>query len=195
MRSFPQAAPALARRSLSANPGPAHGRPVAWIACGEDCSPPASCFTLSPHLLNETIKTLAHPASPSRSPSPLQWNLIFLRRLARLRSHRWSVHGDYLSAAEKAQDAAQLFHALRDPAGEQRARSSVPMPPGHRKLCRCYSVAHALLAGNAEFAWIQSQAQALDAYCNPAPGPMPKTIPGSCAQRTWPMIATTRSLS
>jgi len=90
-----------------------------------------------------------------------------------------SVHGDYLSAAEKAQDAAQLFHALRDPAGEQRAQvERADALQATANYAGCYSVAHALLAGNAEFAWIQSQAQALDAYCDPAPGSDAENNPG-----------------
>jgi len=81
------------------------------------------------------------------------------------------VHGDYLSAAENAQKASQLFHALHNPAGEQRAEvERADALQATANYAGCHSAAHSLLAGNAEFAWIQSQTQALDAYCDPTPG-------------------------
>jgi len=81
------------------------------------------------------------------------------------------VHGDYPSSAEDSQQASQLFHALHNPAGEMRAEAErADALQATANYSGCYAVAHALLTGNAEFAWIQSQAQALQAYCNPAPG-------------------------
>ncbi|HEY1904319.1 MAG TPA: CHAT domain-containing protein [Terracidiphilus sp.] len=81
------------------------------------------------------------------------------------------VHGDYLSANERALEAGKLFHALRNAAGEQRADvERADALQATANYAGCYRVAHGLLSGDAEYAWIQAEAQALDAYCDPAPG-------------------------
>jgi CHAT domain-containing protein len=81
------------------------------------------------------------------------------------------VHGDYLVAGEQSLGAGKLFHALNNAAGEQRADAErADALQATANYAGCYGVAHALLGGDAEFAWIQAEAQALDAYCDPAPG-------------------------
>jgi CHAT domain-containing protein/tetratricopeptide (TPR) repeat protein len=81
------------------------------------------------------------------------------------------VRGDYMGAGDRAQDAGMLFHALHNAAGEERAdvaRANALQSTAN--YAGCYGVAHALLGGRAEYVWIQAEAQALDAYCDPAPG-------------------------
>ncbi len=81
------------------------------------------------------------------------------------------VHGNYVGAEERARQATDLFHALHNPAGEERAEiARANAQQATANYAGCYAVAHALLAGHAEFAWIQAEAQELDAYCDPAPG-------------------------
>jgi CHAT domain-containing protein len=81
------------------------------------------------------------------------------------------VHGDYLGGAEQALEASKLFHALHNPAGEERAEvERADALQATANYAGCYGVAHALLGRNPEFVWIQAEAQALDAYCDPAPG-------------------------
>jgi hypothetical protein len=81
------------------------------------------------------------------------------------------LRGDYLGAADQAQDASRLFHALHNAAGEERAEvEQANALQSTANYAGCYGIAHALLNGNAEFVWIQAEAQALDAYCDPAPG-------------------------
>jgi len=81
------------------------------------------------------------------------------------------VRGDYLGSGDQAQEASRLFHALHNAAGEERAEvERANSLQSTADYAGCYTVAHALLAGHAEFAWIQAEAQAMDAYCDPAPG-------------------------
>ena len=82
-----------------------------------------------------------------------------------------STRGDYPSAADHAQQAASLFHTAHNPAGEQ--RSLVEQADALQAIgnyAGCYRTIHPVSAGNVDFVWIQAQAQALDAYCDPAPG-------------------------
>jgi CHAT domain-containing protein len=81
------------------------------------------------------------------------------------------VHGDYPAAADRALDASKLFQAQRNDAGAQRAdveRADALQDTAN--YAGCYGVAHALMNGNSKSAWIQAEAEALDAYCDPAPG-------------------------
>ena len=81
------------------------------------------------------------------------------------------VHGDYLAAADRALQAARLFHSLHNQAGEQRAQvERADALQSTANYAGCHQVAHELLGGNPEFAWIQAEDRALDAYCDPAPG-------------------------
>jgi CHAT domain-containing protein len=81
------------------------------------------------------------------------------------------VHGDYLGGAEQALAASRLFHALHNAAGEQRAQlERADALQATANFAGCYEVAHALLGGEPAFVGIQAEAQALDAYCDPAPG-------------------------
>jgi len=149
--------------------------------CGEDCqSARVLLYSLAASLERNHQDPWLTQLLPPRSPQPSSMEPHFFEAARTLaQAIDGSVHGDYLSAAEKAQDAAQLFHALRDPAGEQRAQvERADALQATANYAGCYSVAHALLAGNAEFAWIQSQAQALDAYCDPAPGSDAENNPG-----------------
>jgi CHAT domain-containing protein len=82
-----------------------------------------------------------------------------------------NVRGDYLSAAERAQQASKVFYSLQNQAGEQRAEvERADALQATANYAGCYGAAHAVLNGNAEFTWIQAQSRALDAYCDPAPG-------------------------
>lgn len=82
-----------------------------------------------------------------------------------------AVHGDYLNAADHAQQAVQLFHAMHNPAGEERAAiERADALQDTANYAGCYAVAHPLLGAHPEFVWIQAQDRALDAYCDPAPG-------------------------
>jgi len=81
------------------------------------------------------------------------------------------VQGDYLSAADRALQSSRLFHALHNPAGEQRALvERADALQSTANYAGCHQVAHELLNGNPEFVWIQAEDQSLEAYCDPAPG-------------------------
>jgi CHAT domain-containing protein len=82
-----------------------------------------------------------------------------------------SAHGDYPAAADYAQRAASLFRAAHNPAGDQRARiEQADALQATGNYAGCYRTVHPLAGSNGDFAWIQAQAHALDAYCDPSPG-------------------------
>lgn len=81
------------------------------------------------------------------------------------------ARGNYLGSGEQAERASRLFHELRNAGGEERA--DVERANALQSMANyagCYGVAHALLSGDAEFAWIHAEAATLDAYCDPSPG-------------------------
>src|SRR5580698_2199198 len=81
------------------------------------------------------------------------------------------ARGNYLGSGEQAERASRLFHELRNAGGEERA--GVERANALQSMANyagCYGVAHALLSGDAEFAWIHAEAATLDAYCDPSPG-------------------------
>jgi CHAT domain-containing protein len=89
------------------------------------------------------------------------------------------AHGDYLAAAESAEQAGRQFHALNNLAGEQLAGvERADALQAAANYAGCYEAAHAQLGRNAEFAWIGAEDQALDAYCDPAPGSDAEDNPG-----------------
>jgi len=87
-----------------------------------------------------------------------------------------AVHGDYPSAAEHAGEAEVLFHALHklpDAAEAGAERAAVERADALQAMANyagCYQAVHPLVGGKPGFAWIPAMAQALDAYCDPAPG-------------------------
>jgi len=82
-----------------------------------------------------------------------------------------STHGDYLAAGQQAWDASGQFEAIHNSAGRDRADvERADALQATANYAGCYAVAHKLLGAGSEFAWIQAQDQALDAYCDPAPG-------------------------
>jgi predicted Zn-dependent protease len=81
------------------------------------------------------------------------------------------VRGNYLGSGEQAQRAGAGFQELHNEAGAERAdveRANALQSTAN--YAGCYGVAHALLSGHEEFAWIHAAAEMLDAYCDPAPG-------------------------
>ena len=82
-----------------------------------------------------------------------------------------NVHGDYLTGADRAQQAAHLFHALNNPAGELRAAiEQADALQATANYAACFGIAHPLAGKDPNLIWIETQAQALAAYCDPAPG-------------------------
>jgi tetratricopeptide (TPR) repeat protein len=81
------------------------------------------------------------------------------------------VEGDFLTAQQSALKARQLFHALGNAAGEDRAEvERVFALQRAGNLPGCYREAHPLLGRNPEFAWIQIHDFTEDSQCDPAPG-------------------------
>jgi CHAT domain-containing protein len=86
------------------------------------------------------------------------------------------VRGDYLNAAESAQLAGQRFRALSKQALSKRAgaeRADLERADALQATANyagCYRAAHTLANGDGQFAWIHAEAEALNAYCDPAPG-------------------------
>jgi tetratricopeptide (TPR) repeat protein len=88
------------------------------------------------------------------------------------------VKGDYLMAQQQTLLAGKLFHALGNPAGEDRARversyallRSSDMPG-------CYAAAHPLLGRDPQFAWIQIHDLTQDIICDPRPGSVQEENP------------------
>jgi len=81
------------------------------------------------------------------------------------------VEGDYLTAQRYAHRAAQLFHSLSNPAGEDRAQveESYALLRSN-DLPACYRAAHPILSRDRNFAWIQILALTQDTVCDPTPG-------------------------
>jgi CHAT domain-containing protein len=105
---------------------------------------------------------------PNSSPTNLEF-IHAVRALAQ--AIDGDVHGDYLRGARQALKASDLFHALPNRAGEERAEvERADALQATANYAGCYGVVHALLSRSPEFTWIQAEAQALDAYCDPAPG-------------------------
>jgi tetratricopeptide (TPR) repeat protein len=89
------------------------------------------------------------------------------------------AHGDYLAAADSAQQAGAQFKALKNAAGEQLAQvEQADALQAAANYGGCYQAAHALLLRNPGFPWIEAVDQALDAYCDPAPGSDTEDNPG-----------------
>ncbi|MDR3774690.1 MAG: CHAT domain-containing tetratricopeptide repeat protein [Terracidiphilus sp.] len=87
--------------------------------------------------------------------------------------------GDYLAAAQRAEQAGRQFHALHNAAGEQLAAvERADALQAAANYAGCYQAAHAGLGRNPEFVWIEAEDQALDAYCDPAPGSDAEDNPG-----------------
>ncbi len=87
--------------------------------------------------------------------------------------------GDYLAAAQSAEQAGRQFHALNNAAGEQLAAvERADALQAAANYAGCYQAAHAGLGRNPEFVSIEAEDQALDAYCDPAPGSDAEDNPG-----------------
>jgi len=87
-----------------------------------------------------------------------------------------AVHGDYPGAADHAAEAERLFHELRkhpDAARVGAARAAIEQADALQAMANyggCYQAVHGLAGADSGLVWIQAMAQALDAYCDPAPG-------------------------
>jgi CHAT domain-containing protein len=87
--------------------------------------------------------------------------------------------GDYLVSAENAQKAAAQFHALKNAPGEEVATvERADALQAMANYAGCFQAVHALVGRNPEFAWIAAEGQALNAYCDPAPGSDAEDNPG-----------------
>jgi CHAT domain-containing protein len=87
-----------------------------------------------------------------------------------------AVHGDYPGAAERGADAERLFHRLRnspDAAHIGEARAVIERADALQAMANyagCYQEVHALAGAETGLVWMQAEAEALDAYCDPSPG-------------------------
>jgi CHAT domain-containing protein len=115
------------------------------------------------------------PSDLSRSESPVDIKFAEAAQ-ALARAIEADVRGDYLNAAESAQLAAQRFRALSKQALSRRAgveRADLERADALQATANyagCYRAAHMLADGDGQFAWIHAEAEALNAYCDPAPG-------------------------
>jgi tetratricopeptide (TPR) repeat protein len=88
------------------------------------------------------------------------------------------VKGDYLMAQRETLKAGQLFHALGNAAGEDRAqveRSYAMLRASD--LPGCYAATHPLLGRDPQFAWIQIHDLTQDTICDPRPGSVQEENP------------------
>lgn len=143
--------------------------------CGEDCRAARTLLyslaaSLERNHQDPWLTQLLPSASLLSNPSAIDPHFIqAVHALAK--AIDGEVHGDYLSAAERAQEASQLFRTLRNQSGEQRAEvERADALQATANFAGCYGAAHAVLSGNGTFAWIQAESRALAAYCDPAPG-------------------------
>ena len=114
-------------------------------------------------------------AAESRSESPV--NLQFTEAAHALAAAiEADVRGDYFSAAESAQRAGQRFRALSSQALSKQAgaeRADLERADALQATANyagCYGAAHPLADGSGQFVWIHAEAEAFNAYCDPAPG-------------------------
>jgi CHAT domain-containing protein/tetratricopeptide (TPR) repeat protein len=81
------------------------------------------------------------------------------------------VKGDYAGARAPALEASRRFHALRNPAGEDRALIEFAYANQQdSNHSRCYAAVHPVVGRNPQFAWIEIAALTQDELCDPAPG-------------------------
>jgi len=81
------------------------------------------------------------------------------------------VEGDYAGARAHAFEASRQFHALKNPAGEDRAQVELAYANQQSSNhTRCYAAVHPVLGRNPQFAWIQIAALTQNTLCDPAPG-------------------------
>ncbi|HEY1160322.1 MAG TPA: CHAT domain-containing protein, partial [Terracidiphilus sp.] len=89
------------------------------------------------------------------------------------------VLGDFPTARQRALEASQLFHALHNPAGEDRAQVEQSYAlVRSSKLSGCYQAVHPVLGRNPQFQWIQIHALTQETLCDPAPGTASENNPG-----------------
>jgi len=92
-----------------------------------------------------------------------------------------ATHGDYPGAAEHAADAERLFQSLRKQPDAAKAmeaqvgeaRAAIEQADALQAMANyagCYQAVHALVHSDGALVWIEAEAEALDAYCDPAPG-------------------------
>lgn len=82
-----------------------------------------------------------------------------------------NARSDYASAEQWADRGRQLFHALRIPAGEDRATiERVYAEQRSFTFAHCQQDAEQLIAQHNRFTWIRAQATALAADCDMSPG-------------------------
>jgi len=81
------------------------------------------------------------------------------------------VEGDYIAGRAQAQQASRQFHALRNPAGEDRAQlEEAYAAQQSSNHAGCYQAVHPIVGRNPQFEWIQIYALTQDTLCDPAPG-------------------------
>jgi tetratricopeptide (TPR) repeat protein len=80
------------------------------------------------------------------------------------------VEGDFMAGRAQAFQAWRQFHALRNPAGEDRAQLEFAYAEqqGSNHI-GCYRAVHPVLGRNPKFVWIQIYALTQDTLCDPAP--------------------------
>jgi hypothetical protein len=168
-----QAFPVTPDQSTAAR---SRGSPVA--DCREDCqSARMVLYALAASLErnhNDPWLTQLLPSSslPGNSSSTTLYAPRFIAAIHALsQAIDAEVHGDYPASADHALDASNLFQAQRNEAGAQRANAErADALQDTANYAGCYGVAHSLLSGDSKFVWIQAEAEALDAYCDPSPG-------------------------
>ena len=150
--------------------------------CGDDCNAArVLLYALAASLehnhndrwLNQLLPSNTSPVlNPFESRSESPNDIRFAQAAHALASAiDGDVRGDYLHAAESAQMASGAFKALGNAAGVRRADlERADALQATASYAGCYGVAHSLAGGDGQFAWIDAEAEALDAYCDPAPG-------------------------
>ena len=146
--------------------------------CGDDCQAARTLLSaLAASLernhndlwLSELLPTDLS-AAPPRSESPVDIRFAEAAR-ALARAIEADVRGDYLNAQQSAHLAGERFRALSKRAGAERAElERADALQATANYAGCYQAAHPLAGGDGQFTWIHAAAEALNAYCDPAPG-------------------------
>jgi tetratricopeptide (TPR) repeat protein len=159
---------------LSAFPSPgdcSRGSPCTPV-CPESCQASRTLLNALAASLerNHQDPWLTQFLPPGSSPSDPNLNFnVAVQALAQAIDA--DTRGDYLAGQKAAVKATELFHAMGNTAGEDRAeveQSYAQLRTSN--LPGCYSAAHPLLGRDPQFAWIQIHDLTQDAYCDPAPG-------------------------
>jgi tetratricopeptide (TPR) repeat protein len=94
--------------------------------------------------------------------------------------------GDYIAAGAHALQAGRLFHALRNPAGEDRAQLELAYAEQRGSNHRaCYRAVHPIVGRDPQFVWIQIYALTQDTLCDSGPGANGENNPLFLRAVTW----------